>query len=100
MADAKTTIAILGFGAGGRYLAGALRGRDDLRLLAFDPMAGDPKAAPALETAAKEMGVSLQSSIGDWLAEADQVFSLVPGTVAVRCGPVRPMSISIPSPVI
>ena len=84
MAEAAKAIAILGFGAGGRYLAGALQRRNDLRLLAFDPMAGDPTVAPVLEAAAQDLGVTLHGRLGGWLAEADLVFSLVPGTVAIE----------------
>ena len=82
------TVMLLGFGEGGAYLAGALR-RHSARLgvrtvLAYDATAGNPGAAGALRKLARDLGVGLVDEPGKGMAEADVVFSLVPGTVAVE----------------
>ena len=58
------SIAILGFGAGGRYLADALAG-PGRRIVASDPMAGDAKLGPGLKARAAELGVTLHEKPGD-----------------------------------
>ncbi len=75
------SIAILGFGAGGRYLAAAIAS-PERHIQASDPMVEDAKLDPALGARAAELGVTLHGAPGPWLRDADIVVSLVPGSVA------------------
>ena len=75
MSEAAAGIALIGFGEAGMAFAGALRGR--VALKAFDIKTLDPAAAAAKWEDYRRLGVSGAASLGQALAGADLVLSLV-----------------------
>lgn len=82
----EKTVAVMGFGEGGRYLAGALARAPGLKVAVYDAGMGDPAFAERARGTAGELGVTIHGEAGPWLGEADVVFSLVPGTAARQVG--------------
>lgn len=82
----RQVCAILGLGVAGTHLADALRDHHSdaqLGLVGFDPALANPTQRPRLEGLAQDQSMVLCESLADTVAQADIVFSLVPGTVAI-----------------
>ncbi len=78
-------VALLGLGVGGGFMARALGELSSPpRLVAHDAGIADERHAPRLRAVADRLGVELHGELGPWLAAADVVVSLVPGSVAVE----------------
>ena len=82
MSEAAAGIALIGFGEAGMAFAGALRGR--VALKAFDIKTLDPAAAAAKWEDYRRLGVSGAASLGQALAGADLVLSLVTADAVFR----------------
>ncbi len=78
------SVAIIGFGEGGRYLAESLKANSNLAIAAQDAGLSNPDVAKQLQAEAQALDVDLHAQVGAWLLGFDVVFSLVPGTVAVE----------------
>ncbi len=77
------SVAVIGFGEGGRYLAESLKTNSNLTIAAQDAGLAKAEVAERLRMAAQALDIDLHATIGTWLRDFDVVFSLVPGTVAV-----------------
>jgi len=77
-------LAFIGFGEAAQAMALGFQGEKSLeKLSAFDIRAQDPAHAAALHRKAEELGVHLAASIGEAVADAPVVLSMVQGSVAV-----------------
>lgn len=77
-------LAFIGFGEAAQAMALGFQGEKSLdRLSAFDVRAQDPAQATALHEKAAALGVVLATSVGEVVADAPVVLSLVQGSVAV-----------------